>query len=44
MDGGDLEDSVLVLHLELDGLVHGPCGGDVLLELEVLELLKGGTG
>ena len=44
MDGGDLEDGVQVLHLEPDGPVHGPCGGDVLVELEVLELLEGGTG
>ena len=44
MDGGDLEDGVLVLHLEPDGPFHGPCGGHVLVELEVLELLKGGTG
>ena len=44
VDGGDLEDGDLVLHLEPDGPVHGPCRGDVLVELEVLELLKGGTG
>ena len=44
VDGGDLEDGVQVLHLEPDGPVHGPCGGDVLVELDGLELLEGGTG
>ena len=44
VDGGDLEDRVSVLHLEPDGAVHGPCRGDVLVELDVLQLLEGGTG